>query len=80
MRRLLAALLGLLVGYPLFAFAGYWAIAIFSGNAFDRSVEASMTSIFAIGPIGAIVGLVAGAILGGVRRKSPPSQPSGENV
>jgi len=46
MRRIGFALLGLFVGYPVFAFAGYWAIALFSGNTFDRSVEASMTSIF----------------------------------
>jgi hypothetical protein len=38
MRRVFGALLGLLVGYPIFAFAGYWAIALFSSNGFDRSV------------------------------------------
>jgi hypothetical protein len=32
MRRTFAALLGLLIGYPVFAFAGYWAIALFSSN------------------------------------------------
>jgi hypothetical protein len=80
MRRSLAALLGLLIGYPLFAFAGYWAIAIFSGNSFDRSVEASMTSVFVIGPIGAIVGLIAGAIVGGLRRKPQAPRPLDENV
>jgi hypothetical protein len=70
MRRTFAALLGLLVGYPLFAFAGYWAIALFSNNGFDRSVEASMTAVFAIGPAGAVVGLVAGLIVGGAKRRS----------
>jgi hypothetical protein len=63
MRRLLAALLGMMVGYPLFAFAGYGAVELFSGNHFDRSVEASMTAAFVIGPIGAIIGLVTGTIL-----------------
>jgi hypothetical protein len=48
MRRFLAALLGLLIGYPLFAFAGYWAIGLFSNNHFDGSVEASMTAAFRV--------------------------------
>jgi hypothetical protein len=69
MRRFLAALLGLLIGYPLFAFAGYWAIGLFSNNHFDGSVEASMTAAFVFGPAGAVVGLVVGAILG----KSKPA-------
>jgi hypothetical protein len=64
MRRLLAALLGMLIGYPVFAFAGYGIIGLFSGNHFDRSVEASMTAAFVIGPAGAIIGLIAGSILG----------------
>jgi hypothetical protein len=64
MRRLLAALLAMLIGYPVFAFAGYWAIGLFSGNHFDGSVEASMTAAFVFGPAGAIIGLVAGAMLG----------------
>jgi hypothetical protein len=71
MRRLLAALLGMVVGYPLFAFAGYGAIALFSGNHFDGSVEASMTAAFVIGPIGAIIGLIAGALLG--KKKQVPA-------
>jgi hypothetical protein len=73
MRRTLIALLGLLIGYPIFAFAGYWMIQLFSGNVFDRSVEASMTAIFAIGPLGAVVGFVTGMILGG--RKQPAATP-----
>jgi hypothetical protein len=64
MRRLLAALLGMMVGYPLFAFAGYGAVELFSGNHFDRSVEASMTAAFVFGPAGAIIGAVAGAMFG----------------
>jgi hypothetical protein len=71
MRRMLFALLGLVVGYPLFAVAGYWAIMLFSGNTFDRSLEASMTAVFAIGPAGAIAGLIAGLILGRVKPSSP---------
>jgi hypothetical protein len=69
MRRLLASLIGAPVGYLVFAFAGYWAIELFSDNAFDRSLEASMTAMFVIGPAGAIIGLITGLILGGTRRK-----------
>jgi hypothetical protein len=69
MRRFLAALIGAPVGYLVFAFAGYWAIELFSDNTFDRSLEASMTAIFVIGPAGAIFGLITGLILGGTRRK-----------
>jgi hypothetical protein len=54
MRRFLAALLGLLIGYPLFAVLGYFVISLFSGNHFDGSVEASMTAAFVFGPAGAI--------------------------
>ena len=64
MRRLLTALLGLLIGYPLFAVTGYFAISVLSGNHFDGSVEDSMTAAFVYGPLGALIGLVAGAILG----------------
>jgi hypothetical protein len=68
MRRFLGALFGFVLGYPVFAFLGYWAILLLSDNHFDRSVEASMTAAFAIGPAGAIVGLITGAILGGKKR------------
>lgn len=40
MRRAFAGLLGLPMGYVVFAFAGYRAIELFSSNSFDRSVEA----------------------------------------
>jgi hypothetical protein len=68
MRRILFSLLGLVVGYVAAAFVGYWAIELFSSNAFDRSLEASMTAMFAIGPAGAIVGLIAGFVLGRAKR------------
>ena len=57
MRRFLIGLVGVPVGYLVFAFAGYWAIELFSNNAFDRSLEASMTAVFVIGPGGAIIDL-----------------------
>ena len=68
MRRFLVALLGVPVGYLVFAFAGYWAIELFSNNAFDRSLEASMTAVFVIGPGDAIIGFIARLFLGGARR------------
>ena len=70
MRRFLAALLGMLIGYPLFAVLGYFAIGLFSSNHFDGSVEASMTAAFVFGPAGAIIGLVAGIALG--KKKPAP--------
>jgi hypothetical protein len=73
LRRTLAALLGFLIGYPVFAIAGYWLIQLFSGNTFDRSMEASMTAAFAIGPLGAVVGLVTGLIAGGRKQKTAAS-------
>ena len=69
MRRFLAALLGLLIGYPLFAVLGYFAISLFSGNHFDGSVEASMTAAFVFGPAGAIIGLIAGIFAS--KKRSP---------
>ena len=69
MRRFLTALLGVSVGYLVFALAGYAAIQLFSENAFDRSLEASMTAAFVVGPIGAIIGFVAGLVFGGARRE-----------
>ena len=68
MRRFLVALLGAPVGYIVLASAGYWAIELFSNNAFDRSLEAIMTAVFVIGSMGAITGFIAGLVLGGMRR------------
>jgi predicted lysophospholipase L1 biosynthesis ABC-type transport system permease subunit len=72
MLRILVSLVGLVVGYSAFALAGYGAIAMFSSNGFDRSVEASMTAAFVIGPVGALAGFVLGLVFGGGRRKPPP--------
>jgi hypothetical protein len=71
MRRFLTALLGFLLGYPVLAFLGYWAILLLSNNHHDGSVEASMTAAFVVGPAGAVAGLVAGIILG--KKKRAPS-------
>jgi hypothetical protein len=74
-RQTLAALLGLLIGYPLFASAGYWLFPLFSGHGSDRSMEAELAAVFAIGPLGAVVGLVVGMIVGGRKLvgETPPA-------
>ena len=72
LRQIAVALIGLLIGYPLFAFAGYWIMQLLSGNNFDGSIEASMIAVFAIGSLGAVVGLVVGMIAGGMKRKAVP--------
>jgi len=61
---ILIALLRAPVGYLAFAFSGYWMIELFSDNALDRFLEASMTPVFVIGPGGAIIGFIAGLVLG----------------
>ena len=79
MRRFFAVLLGLLIGYPVFAVAGYWAIGLFSHNHFDGSVEASMTAAFVFGPAGALIGLIAGVILGKPKPASRDLAPENNN-
>jgi hypothetical protein len=79
LRRKLAALLGLLVGYPLFAFGGYWLFPLFSGSSFDRSMEAELVAVFAIGPLGAIVGIIVGMIVGG-RKPASGTSPAASDI
>ena len=55
-------LLTAVVGYVLVAFLSYFLISKFSTNGHDRSVEASMSSIFIYGPIGFILAFIAGYI------------------
>ncbi len=53
MRRFLAGVIGLIVGYLMLATCGYWAILMLSSNRFDRSLEAATTAAFVVGPISA---------------------------
>ena len=69
MKRFGLALVGGLAGYAVAAAAGYWLTGLRSANVHDASVEAAMTSAFVFGPLGAIGGLVLGALLG-ARRSS----------
>jgi ABC-type multidrug transport system permease subunit len=54
-----------IVGYLVAAFAGYALIMLLSSNTHDRDLEAAMTSIFAVGPFGGMVGFVAGFLQSG---------------
>lgn len=67
LRRVGFGLLFALAGYVLAAVASYLLIMEFSSNVHDRSVEAAMTSAFFFGPIGGVIGLIAGVIFGGRR-------------
>jgi hypothetical protein len=73
MRRFGIGLLCALAGYVIAAFAGYFLIMQLSPNVHNRSVEAAMTSVFFLGPVGAVIGLVIGIVLGG--RRSAPAEP-----
>ena len=54
------ALLAGIVGYIVLAAISYYLIGKFSSNGHDRGVEASMTSIFVLGPIGFIGAFIIG--------------------
>ncbi len=57
--------IGLLIGiagYVIFAGLSYFLIGKFSANGHDRSVEASMTSLFVYGPIGFVLSFIVGYI------------------
>ena len=58
MSKLLYALAGIVLGYIAGAGLGYMAITLLSSNTHDKAVEAAMTSAFAAGPIGAVIGLI----------------------
>jgi ABC-type antimicrobial peptide transport system permease subunit len=66
MRKAVLCLASLVVGYLVGAGLGAAAIELFSANTHDRSVEMAMTAAFVTGPIGAVIGLIAGWI--GARR------------
>lgn len=60
MLRFIRAILCMLLGFAIGAIACAVLISLFSGNTHDKSVEMAMTAAFVGGPIGAIIGLVAG--------------------
>lgn len=56
------ALLTGIIGFGIFAALSYFLIGKFSSTGHDRSVEASMTSIFVYGPAGFVLCFIAGYI------------------
>ncbi|MBI1906371.1 MAG: hypothetical protein HYS20_09090 [Rhodocyclales bacterium] len=65
MRRFGFGLLFAVIGFIMAALVGYFLIGQFSPNQHDREIEAAMTSIFVLGPLGAVAGFIAGVIRGG---------------
>jgi len=60
MPRFVRVLLFAALGFVVVAAVSYLLISAFSSNQHDRSVEAAMTSIFFLGPVGAVVaGVIA---------------------
>ncbi|MEQ1716787.1 MAG: hypothetical protein ABL907_12505 [Hyphomicrobium sp.] len=62
MARFVRIAAGIVLGFGVGAAVGAALISLFSGNTHDRSVEMAMTSIFVTGPIGAMLGLIAGLL------------------
>lgn len=52
-----------LIGYVAGAVLGYLLVLGFSSNQHDKSIEATMTAAFASGPLGALIGFVAGLLV-----------------
>ena len=50
--------LAAIVGYVIGLFSGMFLIETFSSNRYDRSVEASMTGAFVIGPVMAVTAVI----------------------
>lgn len=64
MRRLLLGLVGLALGYLAGALLGALTVQLLSSNTHDRSQELAMTALLVTGPLGALIGLIAGVVLG----------------
>lgn len=60
MRTFFYCLIGVIAGYVLGAGVGALGVELFSANTHDKSVEMAMTAAFVTGPIGVVVGLIAG--------------------
>jgi hypothetical protein len=61
--NLLLGLAGLFVGYLLGAVGGGALVNYLSKNTHDRYHEAVTTGLFVLGPVGALVGLLAGCLV-----------------
>ena len=74
MRRFGIGLLWAIPGYLAGAFGGGYLITLLSSNGHDRSVEAAMTGAFVLGPIGAVIAFIVGAVR--AKPKPPSSAPT----
>jgi F0F1-type ATP synthase membrane subunit c/vacuolar-type H+-ATPase subunit K len=72
-KRFAISLLYAITGYVAAALVGYFLVQWLSANSHDRSVEAAMTSVFVLGPAGAILGFIVGMI----RHRERPSPAGG---
>lgn len=72
MRRLVRALIGVVIGYGAGALVCAVLLALLSGNTHDKSVEVAMTSAFVAGPAGAIVGCIWGLLKSGKQAGADP--------
>jgi len=70
MNRLLAAVVGMTVGYALFMFAGYRLLWLLSHKQPEHFFDSIYTAVFAIGPAGAVIGLIAGLLIAALRPES----------
>jgi len=61
MRRALVGLVWAVPSYLVGAFWGGYLLYLVSSNSHDRSLEASMTGAFVLGPLAAVVGFIVGA-------------------
>lgn len=65
MKRFVVSLIYAIGGYLIAALASYFMIGQFSSNTHDRAVEAAMTSLLVLGPLGGAVGFIAGFVRSG---------------
>ncbi|MBL8166786.1 MAG: hypothetical protein JNJ50_01445 [Acidobacteria bacterium] len=68
MKALLWSVLAALLGYVVGGTAGFALVSLFSSNRHDKSVEASMTGLFVVGPLFAVLCFV-GALFFQVRKR-----------
>lgn len=60
MQRLVRVVIGVLLGFACGSAAGLLLVWLFSGNTHDKSLEMTITAAFVTGPLGAVIGLIAG--------------------
>lgn len=65
MKRVLRAIGWGVVAYVVSAFAGYFLVAALSGNTHDPGVEAAMTGVFVIGPLGGVIATIVSFLRNG---------------